>query len=97
RMPLSLAFLLAPSNPAAFGWNFTISTRDEVQLMITVIRCPRTGGGCSDGGMSIGPRTAEGRARIAEAQRRRWKALGAARSCSGGPGTHEPCSVDLMS
>ena len=27
------------------------------------------------GGLSTGPRTAEGRARIAEAQRRRWKAL----------------------
>jgi hypothetical protein len=43
-----LAFLLAPSKPAAFGPNLTISTRDGVQLMITVIRCPRTGGGCSD-------------------------------------------------
>jgi len=43
-----LAFLLAPSKPAAFGPNLTISTRDGVQLMITVIRCPRTGRGCSD-------------------------------------------------
>src|SRR6516225_6850228 len=32
----------------ALGDAQTISTRDGVQLMITVIRCPRTGGGCSD-------------------------------------------------
>src|SRR5262249_12073701 len=34
------------------------------------------------GGLSTGPRTVEGRARIAEAQRRRWKALRAANAKS---------------
>ena len=32
------------------------------------------------GGLSTGPRTAEGRARIAEAQRRRWRAYRATHS-----------------
>jgi len=32
------------------------------------------------GGLSTGPRTVEGRARIADAQRRRWRALRAAKA-----------------
>ena len=37
------------------------------------------------GGLSTGPRTVQGRARIAEAQRRRWKALRAANAKSQRP------------
>jgi len=36
------------------------------------------------GGLSTGPRTAEGRERVAEAQRRRWAAWRAAKSRKGG-------------
>ena len=53
-----------------------LRTNVEFVSMTTVVRCPRTGRACRDhGGLSTGPRTVEGRTRIAETQRRRWRAF----------------------
>jgi hypothetical protein len=48
------------------------------------IRRPIRNGRCANhGGMSTGPKTAEGKARIALAQHRRWVAAKAAALCAG--------------
>ena len=46
------------------------------------------------GGLSTGPKTEAGRARIAEAQRRRWLAYRQAREVSGAG--HDPSRTELV-